>query len=231
MYIVEGNIGAGKSTLLHILKNYFPNVNVVQEPVERWNALASGKSLLENFYLDPKRWAFSMESYALMCRVLDWQNLLTTDTKSQIGERSVYSGYYCFAKNGFGAGFLSKAEWEVYTQLFEFFVKNKCFIPSGFIYLRTSPEVVFERIKKRARLSESSISLDYLRAIHDKHEDFLMKKINLLSNLADVKVIVLDGNLDFENDRIIQDYFVSCINSFISDYDYSNSASVKLLDL
>lgn len=214
MFIVEGNIGAGKSTLLNLIKESLVDVNVVQEPVQRWGEGENGKSLLAKFYHDPKYWAFALETYTLSCRVLDQLNMQLSKTKKNIVERSVYSGYYCFAKNDYISGFLTKMEWEIYTQFFNFLISKKLKAPQGFIYLQTTPEVVFERVKKRARSSESEISLDYLKNIHERHVEFLIDK-DVDIRLKHVPVLVLDGNLDFENNSKVQQDFIQKIKEFI----------------
>lgn len=43
------------------------------------------------------------------------------------------------------------------------------------VYLRTTPEVVYERMKARGRSEETSVSLDYLKQLHDLHEDWLIR--------------------------------------------------------
>lgn len=42
------------------------------------------------------------------------------------------------------------------------------------MYLRTTPEVVFDRMKARGRSEETSVSLDYLQQLHNLHEDWLI---------------------------------------------------------
>jgi deoxyadenosine/deoxycytidine kinase len=41
------------------------------------------------------------------------------------------------------------------------------------IYLRTSPEVCLERMRRRARSEEAAVGLDYLQKIHKLHEEWL----------------------------------------------------------
>lgn len=38
------------------------------------------------------------------------------------------------------------------------------------MYLRTEPEVCHERMVRRARSEEAAVPLDYLKRLHDKHE-------------------------------------------------------------
>lgn len=42
------------------------------------------------------------------------------------------------------------------------------------VYLRTTPEVAYERIKKRARDEESCVPIEYLKDLHDLHENWLI---------------------------------------------------------
>lgn len=73
-FCVEGNIGAGKSTYLDMVQmtNDAASINemieVVQEPVDMWQDL-SGENLLELFYKDPERYAFTFQQYVLITRI------------------------------------------------------------------------------------------------------------------------------------------------------------------
>lgn len=198
MYIVEGTIGAGKSTFLKCMKQYLPDITTVLEPLECWDSPEHGTSLLYNFMQDSCRWAFTMETFTMMCRVREhvhYQNAMTSDL---LLERSVYSGHYVFALNGYRQGFMTEQEWLMYLHYFTYLVPHMCKKPSGFIYLRTTPEIAYERIKKRSRSSEDMISLEYLKQLHVCHEEFLVDKKNEISLLADVPVLTLDCTHDFE---------------------------------
>ena len=46
-------------------------------------------------------------------------------------------------------------------------------IPDGFIYLRASPDTCHKRMKLRRRSEEGGVTLDYLRDLHEKHENWL----------------------------------------------------------
>lgn len=48
------------------------------------------------------------------------------------------------------------------------------------VYLRTNPEVVFERIQARAREEESCVSLEYLKKLHELHEDWLFNRTQFI---------------------------------------------------
>ena len=71
MFIVEGNIGAGKSTFLSLAQQYMQDVSIALEPLQNWQQEVAGSSLLQQFYQEPERWAYTLETYAMACRVLD----------------------------------------------------------------------------------------------------------------------------------------------------------------
>src|SRR3990167_307727 len=200
MYLLEGNIGPGKSTFLALVAENIPGISIEYEPVDDWQQNIQGESLLSNFYADPYRWAYTMETYAMLCRVRDYLIDQENPHKNLLIERSVYSGRYCFAVNDYQSGFISSLEWKMLCAWFDFLVPGKCRPPRGFIYLRVTPEVAFQRIIKRSRLAEVTISLDYLKKLHVLHDDFLLNKNDILEELKPVPVLVLDCNGDFEDD-------------------------------
>jgi len=195
MYIVEGNIGAGKSTFITLLKSHLPHISYSLEPVDTWAQQQYGKSLLEQFYNEPHRWAYTIETLAMLCRSRDY--LGAKQNPDHFMERSLYSGHYCFALNGKAEGYFSAVEWDVYLQWVEFIFANKSAAPAGFIYLQTTPEVCHARIGKRNRTGESGIPLDYLQKIHYWHERFLTQKMGVTPELRATPVLTLDVTPDF----------------------------------
>ncbi len=198
MYIVEGNIGAGKSTFITLLSSYLPHITYSLEPVDTWARQNYGKSLLEQFYTDPHRWAYTIETLAMLCRSRDYLGK-NTHSPFHVMERSLYSGHYCFALNGKEEGYFTTVEWDVYQQWVDFIFASKSTPPSGFIYLRTTPAICNARIAKRNRNGESGIPLDYLEKIHHWHEQFLMHKAGIAPEISTVPVLVLDVTEDFAN--------------------------------
>ncbi|MBM3887242.1 hypothetical protein FJ364_04905 [Candidatus Dependentiae bacterium] len=215
MFIVEGNIGAGKSTFLTLLKAACPDFTVVQEPIHNWASERHGQSLLEEFYKKPSRWAFTIETFAILARSLDHVKHQKNSTVPAILERSIYSGHYCFAQNGLQEGYLNEIEWAVYSQWVEFILHQQCKAPRGFIYLRTSPEICHKRMHKRSRSGEELVSLSYLRNIHAQHEKFLITKEILDKKLHHVPVLVLDVDEDFHESNAAFEAHLAKTMSFI----------------
>lgn len=44
------------------------------------------------------------------------------------------------------------------------------------VYLRTQPDVVYHRMKARARQEETEVPISYLQQLHQMHEDWLFNK-------------------------------------------------------
>lgn len=216
MYIIEGNIGSGKSTFLKLLQRQLPTVSIALEPVQDWQEEIDGQSILTNFYTDPKRWAYSMELMTMIKRVEYHVREQQYANPLRFIERSIYSGHYCFAHNDYASGYLTQLEWTVYLEWFNFLIPDKCIKPHGFIYLRVDPEIAYKRIAKRNRTGESTIPLEYLQNIHERHEDFLMRKTNILPELKTVPVLTIDCNQDFEEQQELFSEHIQAVTEFIS---------------
>src|SRR3990167_2260813 len=211
--ILEGNIGAGKSTFLNII-NKFLDSEVVYEPHEKWQNV-EGENLLDKFYKDTPRWAYTFQTYAFVTRVLEHEKFSRkTEKEFMVLERSVYSDRYCFAKNCFEMGTMSALEWHLYKDWFAWLVEQYTPKPHGFIYLKTDAEVCFNRLVKRNRLEESEIPLEYLKMLNNKHNDWLIEKRDVSDYLKDVPVLTLECNKDFEFDTNEQYNHLNAIKEF-----------------
>jgi deoxyadenosine/deoxycytidine kinase len=201
MYIVEGNIGVGKTTFLSLIKKHCPEIEIVPEPVEAWNKLEFGESLLDNFYKDTSRWAYTLETFTMMRRTKDHIGEQNNSNPNRLFERSIYSGHYCFAKNCYETGHLSALEWNIYNQWADFLIHKQCKPPLGFIYLKASPQICFERVKKRNRPSEKALTLAYIKQIEASHDKFLIEKKDVAPIIKQVPVLTLNCDKDFLDDE------------------------------
>jgi deoxyadenosine/deoxycytidine kinase len=215
MYALEGNIGVGKSTFLNLIKRYCSEIEIAQEPVKNWINNQGSKSLLEVFYSETNRWAYTMETFTMVSRSFDYLEKQAIKKANLIMERSVFSGHYCFAKNDFENGYLDEIEWEVYLKWVDFFLFQNCKPPSGFIYLRADPEVCFERMKVRNRKGEETVSLEYLKQIHKQHEKLLIEKDGLHSSIAAVPVLTLDCSKEFESNLDLLQCHINQLRNFL----------------
>ena len=65
-------------------------------------------------------------------------------------------------------------EYIVLTKWFDWIIANEPVGLDLIVYLKTRPETVHERIRRRCRREESAIPIDYLRNLHELHEDWLI---------------------------------------------------------
>ena len=213
-FIIEGNIGAGKSTFLRLINDAL-TINAVFEPHEKQQDVAGTENLLDLFYRDMNRWAYTFQSYAFVTRVKEIQDAMRTRPGAiHVLERSVYSDRYCFAKQCYEQGQMSALEWKLYQEWFCWLVDGYLPKPSGFIYLRTDPEICYERLIKRNRSEESAVPLSYLKELHNKHENWLIDAIGLEEHLKTVPVLVLDCNDEFQSNSKVFERHVHQILDF-----------------
>jgi deoxyadenosine/deoxycytidine kinase len=76
VYSIEGNIGSGKTTLLHLFKIKNPQIFISPEPLHDWQKVASF-NLLQTYYDQPNRWAYTFQNYALLTRMRQLNSLLS----------------------------------------------------------------------------------------------------------------------------------------------------------
>lgn len=119
---LDGNIGAGKSTLLEEIRKACPDYECVVEPVGEWTSLCNtdGKSLLQMFYEDKKRWAYTFQNCAILTRIKALREAIR-DAKKKIiiTERSVLTDRYVFAEMLRDSGDLNGLEWTLYTKWYD----------------------------------------------------------------------------------------------------------------
>jgi deoxyadenosine/deoxycytidine kinase len=176
---LDGNIGAGKSTFLAEIRKRIHDIHVVDEPVGQWTALknAEGKNLLELFYEDKKRWAYTFQNCAILTRLKNIQDAVENLDKTVKGpqviitERSVLTDKHVFAEMLRDAGDIDPLEWELYESWFNIFGKK--YPVNGIIYISTSSGTSKDRIKSRNRQGEENIGLDYLDALDNQHKKWV----------------------------------------------------------
>jgi len=172
---IEGNIGAGKSTLYEQLRKIYkddPRIVFVDEPVDEWNTIVdeSGTTILQRYYENQEKYAFSFQIMALGTRLSLMKKALAADCYIIIMERSVITDSNIFAKMLFDDGKINLIEYKIYMKWFIEYTQD--LPPINIIYLKTDPSIVYSRVIKRSRVGEV-IPLDYLVKCHEYHEKWL----------------------------------------------------------
>uniref|UniRef100_A0A8D0L1D4 Thymidine kinase 2 n=1 Tax=Sphenodon punctatus TaxID=8508 RepID=A0A8D0L1D4_SPHPU len=109
-------------------------------------------------------------------------------------ERSIYSAKYIFVENLYRSGKMPEVDYVVLTEWFDWIVANIDVTLDLIVYLRTSPETCYERLKRRCREEEKVIPMEYLEAIHQLYEEWLIKQ-TLSKVPAPVIVIQADNDM------------------------------------
>lgn len=217
LFTIEGNIGSGKSTFLASLKTelkeiYGVPVIYIPEPVKEWEDIQSkdGKNMIELFYEDQSKYAFSFQMMAYITRLHYLRQEIAKYPKCiLISERSLIADYHVFAQMLYESGHISLENYQIYKKWFWEFIKD---IPvTGIIYLKTTPELCFERCTNRARKGET-ISLEYLTACYEMHEKWLDDEDTPVRHLT---------NNTLEEVEIVEMFIKSEIEDCEEEYDDS----------
>lgn len=164
---LEGNIGAGKSTLMKELQRAHPEWHFVDEPVDEWlKPDSTGSTLLQKFYEDRSRWAYTFQNAALLSRSKSLCDAVAkSDAKVFVTERSIEADKNIFAKMLTDDGSMTPLEWSLYMKWYE---QLETPAISGYVHLDTPVTICYTRIENRARPGET-IEMDYLDRLDSYH--------------------------------------------------------------
>ena len=168
-------------------------VATMKEPIDAWQNL-NGSNLLSLMYDNPKQYSFIFQMYALLTNLQQQTKESEADVK--IIER--HNGFQYFIENSYQLGNLSDIEFSVLSEWSKYLLSSPHLNMTAdlVVYLRTSPETCYERIKKRRRDEEQSITQDYLTRLHEIHEQSIM---NIMKSNHQPQLIVIDANPDLED--------------------------------
>lgn len=183
---IEGNIGAGKTTFVENLKEKLQHDNeiiFITEPVNIWESIKDNndKTILEKFYSEPNKYAFSFQIMAYVTRL----NLLSKaivdnpQCKLIITERSLDADRNVFAQMLYDDNMIEDINFKIYLQFYQTY-KTK-FNTNGTIFISADHDICKKRIDKRNRIGEDSVPLEYLSKCDKYHKKWLQRVENLLT--------------------------------------------------
>jgi hypothetical protein len=180
---IAGNIGAGKTTLTTMLAKQYG-----------WDPMfedANTNPYLTDFYNDMKRWAFNLQIYFLNSR---YRQILEirSGKKTVIQDRTIYEDAFIFAPNLYDMGLMGERDYNNYFELFDT-MSSQVKGPDLLIYLKASIPTLVDHIQARGREYEGSISLDYLKRLNKRYDDWINDY-----NQGPLLIINVD-DLDFQN--------------------------------
>ena len=157
--IVEGQIGVGKTTMGEILEAR------LGKPLFRELNNPGTLSLLDRFYADKPRWAFTLQVHFLNERFRMIKDIFRNG--GGILDRSIF-GDRIFAQVLHEDGDMTDEEYDTYATLLDNMLEHVQ-EPSLLIYLDCSVDTAMARIKKRNRGLESSIPREYLSRLNEHY--------------------------------------------------------------
>lgn len=182
---IAGNIGAGKTTLCEMLARHF-GWDVHYEDAEN-------NPYLTDFYLDMKRWSFNLQVFFLSSR---YQQMLRIQqgNRTVIQDRTIYEDAFIFAPNLADMGLMERRDFENYTTLFQSIV-TQIKPPDLMIFLKASIPTLVEHIQMRGRDYEGSISIEYLKRLNERYD-------NWINSYQEGRLLVINvDNFDFQNSK------------------------------
>lgn len=214
--VIEGNISAGKTTLSKLIKEKkYKNVVVVEETITDWLDISiDDKNILELFYEDPKRWAFTLQILTLISRLCTVKRIYKEHCKVSdepltiITDRYIGADENVFAKLHYDKKNISEIEWVLYNQLKE---PYKTDFPEIFdykiFYMKTEPETCYNRMLNRGNSYENTIPLDYLEELNNYYEEWL-------NNFNEENILTYDANKDFLRNMDIKNELLETFSNF-----------------
>lgn len=171
---IEANISAGKTTLLTNLQQT-TRIPVFLEPIHEW-------TLLDTFYKDTARWGFAFNTEVLYS-MSKWKN----NNFLSIYERTPMSCRWVFTELQYQEGKMTKEEVNLFDKLYKEFSWEQDVL----IYIKTDPEICYQRMLERARGCEVGVSLEYLQKLDRMHENMIEY---VKSHKPNIKVYGVNGN-------------------------------------
>ncbi len=199
-FAIAGNIGAGKTSLAELLSKHYKWEPHFEDVIDN--------PYLDDFYVHMERWSFNLQVYFLNSRFRQLMSFNGSE-KSVVQDRTVYEDAYIFAPNLHSMGLMNQRDFKNYISLFEL-MESMIKAPELLIYLRSSIPNLVNKIHKRGREYENSISIEYLSRLNERYEAWV-------STYDKGKLLVIDvDNLDFVKNKEDLGFIIEKVDAEIS---------------
>ena len=160
---IAGNIGAGKTSLTKQLSKSLKYKPYYEDVI--------ANPYLDDFYNHMERWSFNLQIYFLNSR---FKQLVTIDSikENVIQDRTIYEDAFIFAPNLNAMGLMTQRDYDNYLALFDTML-NLVKPPDLLVYLQSSIPSLVNKIHKRGREYEKTISIEYLSRLNERYEAWI----------------------------------------------------------
>ena len=182
---IAGNIGAGKTTLTSLLAKHYGWETHFED--------VDDNPYLLDFYDEMQRWSFNLQIYYLNSRFTQIQEI-RKNTNTVIQDRTIYEDAFIFAPNLNAMGLMTQRDYDNYLALFDTML-NLVKPPDLLVYLQSSIPSLVNKIHKRGRDYEKTISIEYLSRLNERYEAWI-------SNYTSGKLLKINvDDLDFVDNK------------------------------
>ena len=200
---ISGNIGAGKTSLTELLAKHYGWDAHYEDVIDN--------PYLDDFYNHMERWSFNLQIFFLKSRFEQLLKIKNNNNNTIVQDRTIYEDAHIFAPNLKSMGLMNQRDFKNYQELFEL-MESQIQGPDLMIYLRSNIPNLVNKIHKRGREYENSISIDYLSRLNERYEAWTstynkgniikidVDEIDFVENKQDLELIIL--NIDNEIKKI-----------------------------
>jgi deoxyadenosine/deoxycytidine kinase len=206
---IEGVIGVGKTSLARLLADRLRARLLLEEP--------EANPFLQDFYNDPRRYAFQTQMFFLVSRYQELKELRQPD----LFHEGVVSDYL-FQKDRIFANLnLGDRELMLYDKIAPL-LEQEIPVPDLVVYLQANPDVIWTRIQQRGRHYERSMDPKYTATLAEAYNYFFF-------HYREAPLLVVNTNeMNFVDRRADLEELVARIESHREGVAYvSPSGSAK----
>jgi len=159
---IEGVIGVGKTSFAKILAERM-SARLVLEKFEE-------NPFLEDFYIDPERYAFQTQLYFLLSRYRQQMELKQVDLFSNL----LVSDYMFDKDKLFAHLNLNEKEFVLYNLIAQLLEKEVA-KPDLVVFLQATTDRLMANIKKRGRSYEREMSREYIESLNQIYNEYFFR--------------------------------------------------------
>jgi len=161
-FAIEGVIGVGKTSLTRLVGDRLDAKLILEQ--------SASNPYLEDFYRDPRRYAFQIQLFFLLSRYRQLLNL----PQGELFHKYLIADYV-FAKDKIFAYLNLEHRDLVLYERVATLLEKELPKPDLVIYLQSNTERLIANIKKRKKDYEKDISPEYIKRLNEAYNDFFFR--------------------------------------------------------